>query len=308
VRLLTRSDFDGLVCAALLQELGIVDEIAYIHPKDLQDNKINITKNDVIANAPYVEGCGLWFDHHSSEHERLKITGRFTGASELAPSAAQVIYDYYKNLNGYHKRLKQFKTLVEVASVVDSAQFARDDILNPSGWNLLAFITDPRTGLGRKHGFRISNFELMKQLPALLCTKTVEEILAEPDFQERVQVYLDGTEKYRLLLVKRCAIKGSAIVIDLRGIKEAIIGNRFLEYVLFPEQNISIRISDGRDNQFAVINLGHSIINKTSKVNVGSLTLQYGGGGHRQVGACQVSYENADKIVQEMLDVINSKA
>jgi hypothetical protein len=146
----------------------------------------------------------------------------------------------------------------------------------------------------------------MKQLPKLLCTKTVEEILAEPDFQERVQVYRDETEKYGQFLVKKSTIIDSAIVFDLRGTKKAIIGNRFLEYVLFPEQNISIRISDGKDNQFAVINVGHSIINKTSKVNVGSLTLQYGGGGHRQVGSCQVSYGKVEKIVDEMLEVINN--
>jgi len=287
-------------------ELEVVDKITYIHPNDLQNNKIYVTENDVIANAPYAQGCGLWFDHHSSEYERLKLNGIFTGASKLVPSAAQVIYDYYKNLNGHHRRLKQFKTLVKVANIVDSAQFTRDDILNPSGWILLAFITDPRTGLGRKHDFRISNLELMRQLPKLLCTKTVEEILAEPDFQERVRVYVDETEKYRQLLVKKSTIKGSAIVIDLRSIDETPIGNRFLEYVLFPEQNISIRISDSKNSRFAVINVGYSIINQTAKIDVGSLALRYGGGGHRQVAACQVSYDKADTIVNEMLDVINN--
>jgi nanoRNase/pAp phosphatase (c-di-AMP/oligoRNAs hydrolase) len=306
VRLFTRADFDGLVCAAILEELKIVDEIIYIHPKDLQDNKIKVTENDVIDNAPFVEGCGLWFDHHCSEHERLNLAGSFTGASELAPSAAQVIYDYYENKDGYHKRLKKFKELIMAANIVDSARFTRDDILNPRGWIMLAFVSDPRTGLGLRHSFRISNFELMKQLPQLLRARSVEQILAMPDFQERIQVYFNETKKYRQFLVENTTVKGNAIVIDFRGIEKLPIGNRFLEYVLYPQQNISIRIADGKDKQFAMISVGHSIINRSSTVNVGSLTLKYGGGGHRQVGTCQVGYEDADKIVNEMLQVINA--
>jgi len=307
VRLFTRADFDGLVCAAILEELGIVDEITYIHPQDLQDNKIKVTENDIIANAPFVEGCGLWFDHHCSEHERLNLTGRFTGASELAPSAAQVICHYFENKNGYHKKLKKFKELVAAADIVDSAQFSRDDILNPQGYVLLSFLSDPRTGLGYKHSFRISNFELMKQMPRLLRTKSVEQILSLPDFQQRIQAYYDETERYKQFLLENTCIKGNAISIDFRGVENPPIGNRFLEYVLYPEQNISIRVADGKDGQFVMLSVGHSIINRTSQVNVGSLALKYGGGGHYQVGACQVNCENADKIVNEMIQLINTK-
>jgi len=307
VRLFTRADFDGLVCAAILEELGIVDKITYIHPQDLQDNKIKVTENDIIANAPFVEGCGLWFDHHCSEHERLNLTGRFTDASELAPSAAQVICHYFENKNGYHKKLNKFKELVTAADIVDSAQFSRDDILNPQGYVLLSFLSDPRTGLGYKHSFRISNFELMKQMPRLLRTKSVEQILSLPDFQQRIQAYYDETERYKQFLLENTCIKGNAISIDFRGVENPPIGNRFLEYVLYPEQNISIRVADGKDGQFVMLSVGHSIINRTSQVNVGSLALKYGGGGHYQVGACQVNCENADKIVNEMIQLINTK-
>ena len=198
MRLFTRADFDGLACAAILEELDIVDEITYIHPQDLQNNKIRVTKNDVIANAPFVEGCGLWFDHHCSEHERLKFAGRYTGASELAPSAAHVIYNYFENKNGDHKKLKRFKELVATADIVDSAQFTQDDILNPQGYVLLSFISDPRTGLGLRHTFRISNLELMKQMPRMLRTKSVEQILGMPDLQQRIQVYWDENKRYRI--------------------------------------------------------------------------------------------------------------
>ncbi|MBW2583462.1 MAG: exopolyphosphatase [Deltaproteobacteria bacterium] len=307
MRLITRADFDGLVCAAILEELGIVNDILYVHPKDLQDNKIKVTENDVIANAPLVDGCGLWFDHHYSEHERLNLSGRFTGASEIVPSAAQVIFDYYKKKIRYHQLISKFEELVAVAGIVDSAQFSRKDILNPQGWNLLAFISDPRTGLGHIHSFRISNFELMKKLPKLLRTESVEHILSLPDFQERIQVYQRETEKYKKFLLKNILQLGNAILIDLRGVERPPIGNRFLEYVLYPEQNISIRLVDGKNKQFTMISVGHSIINRTSNVNVGSLTLQYGGGGHYQVGTCQANCEQADKIVNEMLQVVNGK-
>jgi nanoRNase/pAp phosphatase (c-di-AMP/oligoRNAs hydrolase) len=306
VRLLTRSDFDGSVCAALLMELGLVDGILYIHPKDLQDNKIEVTGDDILANVPFVEGCGLWFDHHSSEHERLNLEGKFKGASELEPSAAQVIYEYYKKDQVAAGKLKKFEDLIKIVGIADSAQFSKDDILNPTDWIMLAFIADPRTGLGYKRSFRISNFELMKKLPEYLRSKTAEEILALPDFQERVQVYHEETSKYKALLARTTRIEGDAILIDFRGIAENPVGNRFMEYVLYPEQNISVRIVDGRDKQFAMISVGHSILDRTSLVDVGSLVLKYGGGGHKQVGTCQVEYDDVDRIVGEMLQVINA--
>ena len=306
MRLLTRSDFDGSVCAAILEELGIVDEILYIHPKDLQDSKIEVTENDVIANVPYVEGCGLWFDHHSSEHDRLRLDGKFKGSSELAPSAAEVIYNYYNKNETYAAKLKRFEPLIGVVGVADSAAFSKADILNPKGWTMLAFIADPRTGLGYKRDFRISNFDLMKSLPNLLRTKSVEEILALPDFQERIQLYHEENEKYEQLLNKMAQVNGDAILIDFRGIDKIPVGNRFMEYILFPQQNVSIRIADGRNKEFAMISVGHSIINKTSTVDVGMLTLKYGGGGHKKVGTCQVDYDEVDRIVAEMLQIINS--
>jgi len=307
VRLLTRSDFDGSVCAALLQELGLVDEILYIHPKDLQDNKIAVTEDDIIANVPFAEGCGLWFDHHSSEHERIKLEGRFKGASELAPSAAQVIYEYYKKDVNYAGKLKKFEDLIKIVGIADSARFSKEDILNPTGWIMLAFIADPRTGLGYKRSFRISNFELMKKLPQLLRSQPIEEILALPDLQERIQVYHEETSKYKALLVRHTHIEGDAIVINFQGIDQIAVGNRFLEYVLYPEQNISLRIVDGRNNEFAMISVGHSIINRTSVVDVGSMVLKYGGGGHKQVGTCQVKYEDLYRIIGEMLQIINDQ-
>lgn len=306
MRLLTRSDFDGSVCTAILEELGLIDDILYVHPKDMQDNKIKVTADDILANVPFVEGCGLWFDHHSSERERLQMEGKFEGASKKSPSAAQVVYDYYKDRDTHADKLKKFTELIRIVGKADSAEFSKEDILHPQGWIMLAFIADPRTGLGYKRSFTISNFELMKKLPQLLRTKTVEEILNLPDFQERVKVYHEENKKYNELITRSARLEGNAILIDLRDCQEIPVGNRFLEYVLYPDQNISIRIVNGKNKAFAMISIGHSIINPTSQVNVGALALKYGGGGHQRVGTCQVPYKDVDRVVGEMLDVINA--
>lgn len=306
MRLVTRSDFDGSVCTAILQDLGLVDEILYVHPKDMQDNKIEVNENDILANVPFVEGCGLWFDHHSSERARLQLDGKFKGVSKNSPSAAQVVYDYYKQFKDYAARLKKFEPLLQIVGKADSAQFTKEDILRPKGWIMLAFIADPRTGLGYRHDFTVSNFELMKKLPRLLRTKSIEEILNLPDFQERVKLYNEENAKYEKLIKKSAVIKGNAIVIDLRDCGAIPAGNRFLEYVLYPEQNISLRIVDGKRKQFAMISVGHSIINRTSTIDVGTLTLRYGGGGHKRVGTCQVAYQDVDQVVGQMLDLINA--
>ncbi len=306
MRLLTRSDFDGAVCGALLLELGIIDSIQHVHPKDIQDKKVDVTENDILANVPFIEGCGLWFDHHASENERLVLEGQYKGACEPAPSAARVVYNFYEADEKHAGKLERLIPLVEIADKADSAQFTKEEILDPHGWIMLSFIADPRTGLGYHHSYRISNLELLGTLPELLRTKTAEEILALPDFQERVERYKEQTEKYRQFILDHSKAEGDAIIIDLRGVDEIPSGNRFIEYTLYPEQNISIRLVDGKDKKFAMVSVGHSIINRTSSVGVGSIMLQYGGGGHDKVGTCQVSYEEADNVLAELLEIINA--
>jgi oligoribonuclease NrnB/cAMP/cGMP phosphodiesterase (DHH superfamily) len=306
MRLITRSDFDGLACAALLEELEIVDEILYTHPKDIQDGKITVTENDVLANVPFVPGCGLWFDHHSSEQERTELAGKFKGACDMQPSAARVIYNYYRSDGKHAAKLKRMEELLAAVDKADSAQYTRDDILTPRGWMLLAFIADPRTGLGLKHSFKTSNFDLMKSIPGLLRTKTIDEILALPDMRERVTVYREESDRYRTFIQNTAKVNGDAIVLDLRGKKEIPGGNRFLEYTLFPGQNISVRLADGRKGEFVMISIGHSIVNTTSRVDVGSLALKYGGGGHKKVGTCQVAPKDADRVLSEILEMINA--
>ncbi|MFH1984907.1 MAG: exopolyphosphatase [Pseudomonadota bacterium] len=307
MRLITRSDFDGLVCAAILQELGIIDDILFVHPKDVQDGKVAVTTDDVLANVPFVKGCGLWFDHHSSEGQRLELHGQFQGACEPEPSAARVIANYYGKDPAHAGKLARFDELLMVVDIADAAQFTEVDILDPQGWMLLAFIADPRTGLGLKKDFTVSNFELMRRLPELLRTQDAETILSMPDFADRVVVYREENQRYKKFLLANARIRGNAILLDFRGMEDIPSGNRFLEYVVFPDKNISVRVMDGRHRERAVISVGHSVINRSSTVDVGALMFTYGGGGHKAVGTCQVPYGEADRVVAEVLEAINSE-
>ncbi len=297
MRLLTRSDFDGLACGALLKELGIIDSWKFVHPKDMQDGAVQVGENDVLANVPYVPGCKMWFDHHSSEQERLGKNLKFEGASRLADSAARVIYDYY----GGAKRLPGLEAMVRAVDKVDSAKLTVEEIQNPEGWVLLGFIMDPRTGLGRFRDFRISNLELMENLIDFCRTHTIDQILATPDVQERIKVYREQDALFRDMVGKATRTDGNVIISDLRGYEPIYAGNRFLVYSMFPEQNISLWIVDGRAKQNCAIAVGHSIISRTSNTDVGALLLAYGGGGHRQVGTCQVPYADASRVIGELV-------
>jgi nanoRNase/pAp phosphatase (c-di-AMP/oligoRNAs hydrolase) len=306
MRLITRSDFDGLVCAVLLVEAGIVDEYKFVHPKDVQDGKIDVTENDVLTNIPYVEGCGLWFDHHSSEKERLQLNEKFhyKGLSKEAPSCARVIYDYY----GGDERFDKFEKngLMLGVDKSDSGQLTLDEILNPKGWILLSFIMDPRTGLGRYRDYRISNYQLMEKMIQYCQTMSADEIIQLADVQERVVRYLDQEKAYEKMIRENSTVEKNLLIIDLRDEEEILSGNRFKEYVLFPEQNISMRIIWGFRKQNVVFTCGHSIINRTSKTNIGSMMLKYGGGGHKAVGTCQIPTDQWEKVRTELIEKIIS--
>lgn len=300
MRLLTRSDFDGLACGALLKEVGVIDSWAFVHPKDIQDGLVEVTKNDVLANVPYIEGVGLWFDHHASETERLGDF-QFEGESRPERSAARIIYEYY----GGDARLPHFKDMVYYVDKVDSGDLTREEILHPSGWILLGFIMDPRTGLGRFRQFRISNYALMEELMEYCRSMNIDEIMALPDVRERVEMYFEQDALFQQMLQQHTELRGNVILTDLRGVAPIYTGNRFLIYSLYPEQNISIWVVDGRAKQNCPIAVGHSILSRTSRTDVGSLMLKYGGGGHPQVGTCQVPYDEADTVIEALVKKMN---
>ncbi|MBO4496663.1 MAG: exopolyphosphatase [Lachnospiraceae bacterium] len=298
MRLITRSDFDGLACGALLKEVGIIDSWKFVHPKDLQDGLIEITEDDVLANVPFVPGCGLWFDHHSSEFERNQLEGKYKGESRITPSCARIIYEYY----GGKERFPQFDDLMEAVDKVDSGNLTIDDVMNPQGWILVGFLMDPRTGLGRWRQFTIPNYLLMEKLMDACRTMTTQEILDLPDVKERIEVYNEQTEKFIEMVKAHTETRGNVIISDLRGVDPIYTGNRFMIYSLYPEQNISAWIVNGKGGLGCSAAVGYSILNRTSNVDVGALMLRYNGGGHKAVGTCQFTDETMKTDLPKMLD------
>lgn len=304
MRLLTRSDFDGLACGVLLVEKGVVDRYKFVHPKDVQDGRIEVTADDVLANIPYVKGCGLWFDHHASEKDRLEFDKLdFEGASRPAPSAAQVIWDYYGGRDTFKPELLP---LLDAVNKSDSGNLTRDEILNPQGWIKLSFIMDPRTGLGRFRDFRISNYQLMEDMIQYCREKPVDEILQIPDVKERDDLFVEHQNPFRTMLEKNCQIDKNVIMTNLLEVETIYCGNRFVVYALFEDQNIEIRIMWGREKQNVVFTCGHSVLNRTSKTDVGRLMLKYGGGGHEKVGTCQVPVEDWEQVKNEIVEQMKS--
>ena len=296
MRLITRMDFDGMACAALLKAVNVVDAYRFVHPKDIQDGLIEITGDDVLANVPYVKGCGLWFDHHTGEAERVGDVG-YEGLVQYIDSAAHVIYNYY---TGKGCDLSSFDEMLAAVDKVDSAKLSPGDILHPTDWILLGFIMDPRTGLGRFRDFRIDNYQLMELLIDAIGEKDISDILQLPDIVERVDLYHKQNALFLDMIKAHSIIDRNIIVTDLRGISPIYSGNRFLPYSMFPEQNISMWIVDGKINESCSIAVGYSIINRTNTNDVGSILLGYGGGGHRQVGTCQMPYADADRVISEL--------
>ena len=303
-RLVTRSDFDGLVCAVLLKELDLIDDIKFVHPKDMQDGTILISGTDITTNLPYVEGVHLSFDHHSSEVSRAggKQPDNHIIDPDV-PSAARVVYDHY---SGKDKFPHVSDEMMDAVDKGDSAQYSEDEILNPGGWALLNYLMDARAGLGRFREFRVSNYNLMMQLIDYCRDHTVEEILALEDVKERVDLYMEHQEPSKEQ-IKRCAtVHGNLVVLDLRDEETIYASNRFMIYAIFPDTNISIHVMWGLNQLNTVFATGKSIINRTSKTNIGDLMLKYDGGGHENAGTCQIENDVAEKVLGELVGQITA--
>jgi nanoRNase/pAp phosphatase (c-di-AMP/oligoRNAs hydrolase) len=302
-RLVTRSDFDGLVCAVLLKELDMIDDITFVHPKDMQDGKVKVTERDITTNLPYVEGVYLAFDHHASETIRNKEIRDNHIIEANAPSAARVVYNYYGGQETFPKISDEMMKAVDKS---DSAQFTEDEILNPKDWVLLNFLMDARTGLGRFKNFRISNYQLMMELIDYCKNHNISEILALFDVKERVDLYFEQEKKFKDQLKKCSQVYNNLVILDLRDEEVIYAGNRFIIYAMYPKCNISIHMMWGLKKQNTVFAVGKSILNRSSNTNIGELMLQYGGGGHANAGTCQVDNDRAEAVKQELIEKINA--
>jgi nanoRNase/pAp phosphatase (c-di-AMP/oligoRNAs hydrolase) len=301
-RLVTRSDFDGLVCAVLLNELNLIDDIKFVHPKDMQDGKIDITGRDITTNLPYVAAAHLAFDHHESE--TLRNTGERKNhiISAHAPSAARVVFDYYGGAKAFPGISNDMMLAVDKA---DSAQFSHDEILAPTGWVLLNYLMDSRTGLGRFREFRVSNYQLMMDLIKYCRHHNIDEILQLSDVVERTDLYMAHAAKAREQITRCATVHKNLVVLDLREEDTIWAANRFMIYALYPQCNISIHVLWGLQKQNTVFATGKSILDRSSKTNVGELMLQYGGGGHNAAGTCQVANDQAQDVLNALIKQIN---
>ena len=304
-RLVTRSDFDGLACAMMFKELNLIDEIKFVHPKDVQDGKVELSENDITTNLPYDPRVGLAFDHHESEVDRLKAleTGGKLIIDPNARSAARVVYDYY---GGKDKFPRISTELIEAVDKGDSADFTIDEILNPTKWVLLHYIMDPRTGLGRFRDFRISNYDLMMELIDNCLTLSIDEILELPDVKERTTLYFEQANLFKEQLKRIVKVYGKVAVIDLRSEDIIYAGNRFMVYAMYPECEISVHVAWGFKKQNTAVMIGKSIINKSSNVDIGELCLSYGGGGHKNAGTCQLENDVVDKELPVIIEKLNN--
>ncbi len=297
-RLITRSDFDGLVCAVLLKEREPIGEIQFVHPKDMQDGLISVGPRDISANLPYVPGIFRAFDHHLSETSRVGERPDNHIINPDAPSAARVIYEFYGGRAAFPDISEEMLIAVDKG---DSADFNIEEVLNPRDWVLLNFIMDARTGLGRFRNFRISNYQLMMDLIDYCRDHSIDEILELPDVRERVELYFEHQKPFREQIRARSTVHDNVLLVDMK-IDDAIsAGNRFVKYALYPETNISIQQLWGYNRENTVFTVGKSIFNKSSEVNVGELMLEYGGGGHMAAGTCQVPNERAEEVLETLI-------
>ena len=305
MRLVTRSDFDGLVCAMILKELNLIDDIKFVHPKDVQDGKVELTSNDITTNLPFDKRVGLSFDHHESELIRLKDVD----TSKLiidgnAKSAARVVYNYY---GGKEKIKGVSEEIMEAVDKGDSADFTVDEILNPKRWVLLNYIMDARTGLGRFREFRISNYDLMMELIDNCVKHSIDEILELPDVKERVDLYFEQANLFKEQLRRITKIHDKVAVIDLRNEDIIYAGNRFMVYAMYPEVEISVHVAWGFKKQNTAVMIGKSIVNKNSKFDIGALCLSYGGGGHVNAGTCQLDNDKVDNELPIIINKLNGR-
>ncbi|MBO6194544.1 MAG: exopolyphosphatase [Clostridiales bacterium] len=304
MRLVTRSDFDGLVCAMLFRELDVIGDIKFVHPKDVQDGKVELSSNDITTNLPFDPRVGIAFDHHESELSRNDMEAiKEQYICYVAKSAARVVYDYY----GGAETFKTVTTeIMEAVDKGDSADFTAEEILNPTGWVLMNFLMDARTGLGRFHNFRISNYDLMMELITFCTNHTIEEVLALPDVKERVDLYFEQQELFKQQLKDTVVIHDKVAVIDLRPLETIYAGNRFMVYAMWPEVEMSVHVAWGFKKQNTAVMIGKSIINKAGTLDIGQLCLDYGGGGHPNAGTCQLDNDKVDEMLPDIIAMLNT--
>ncbi len=288
MRLVTRADLDGLACALILRRHEPIDEIVLVHPQQITDKGVAIKRDDILANLPYHPHCGTWFDHHLLTESNEKPPTSFRGLYRQAPSAAQLVWEYYG-------QEPQYQTLIDETNRLDSAQLTEDDVLKPQDFILLGFTIDSRTGLGDDDAYFFKCLHWLEEKP-------IREVLLEPEVRQRVIRMFEQNEEFCWTLAELSRLDGNVVFTDFRRISDPPAGNRFLIYTLYPEANVSILARFSRNKDHVMVNVGHSIFNRSCTVSIGELMSEYGGGGHLGAGSTPLQLLEADQKILEMID------
>jgi oligoribonuclease NrnB/cAMP/cGMP phosphodiesterase (DHH superfamily) len=290
MRIITRPDFDGVVCAALLYETeDITEPVNWVEPSDIQKGKIEIRTGDIIANLPYNEKCSLWFDHHYTN----TISKSFNGVFKIAPSAAGVVFDYYKD------KLKQdYSELIKETDKIDSADLSMDEVLHPENYPyiLLSMTISGQSKDDEAYWNRV--VDLIRRFE-------IGDIINDQAVRDRCSTVNRNNKKYKKLLKKYTRIKNHVSITDFRSLSETPDGNRFLAYTLFPESVVNVKIRyDDKERQMIALSIGHSIFNKNCTVNVGLLLSRFEGGGHQGAASCRFHVSKADNYIFEIIEIL----
>lgn len=290
MRIVTRPDFDGIVCAVLLREaLNIREPVKWVEPNTLQRGLVEIHKGDIIANLPYQDNCTLWFDHHYTN----RIYRSFRGVFRIAPSAAGLIYEYYKD-----QIRRDFSELVAAADKIDSADLTLDQVIQPEkyGYVLLSM-----TVFNGDHACEL----YWNKLVALIGKYDIQKVLDEPDVKQRCEDVIRQNKQYTVFLEENTRLERNVSITDFRHFSKTPAGNRFLVYSLFPDSYVNMRIRLEEENgEMVTVNLGHSIFNSGCHVNVGLLLADYGGGGHRGAASTRFPISKADEYIPQIIEAL----
>jgi len=294
MRLVTRPDLDGLTCGVLLSECETLDAVELVHPQDVTDRRIPIGPADIIANLPYHPSCGMWFDNHLLTDPKAMPPTGFKGRYGKAPSAARLVYEHYLTT---HPALARHQTLVAETDRLDSAQLTLEDVVSPSGYVLLGLTLDPRTGLGSLRGY----FDEL--LPAVR-DRPIDAVLALTSVRKRAARMREQDQAFRDAARAHSRLDGDVVVTDFRDLDPIPVGNRFLIFTLFPEASAAVRVQWGPQRERIAVSAGRSILNRSSRANIGVLMSLHGGGGHAGAGACLLAPASADARIAEIVGAL----
>ncbi len=293
MRIVTRPDFDGVVCAVLLRDIfEITEPVKWIEPYEMKNRAGEIVEGDIIANLPYSEGCSLWFDHHLSN----RTDADFEGAFREAPSAAGIIFEYYKG-----KFSRDFTELVHQTDRIDSADITMDEVLNSADYPFM-LLSSTISGRGEE------DEAYWNRVVGLLLYRTVEQVMEDEEVRVRYSAVLEKDRIYSSILKEHTEVLKNISVTDFRALEIEPKGNRFLVYSLFPDILVDVKIRYNKnDRTRIVLSMGQNIFKKGNRINLGEIASLYDGGGHRGAGSCSFPVSEAEETIRKITEVLEKQ-